>query len=142
MPRRTSEITQRPTLTAPDKPRIVGAEETIERDGITLQPLVPEIENPDEQEAAFLERFEAWRAGTNGSLPEFVVWEFLTITKNQLPGFDFVFQHPVLGGRTRFGGFILDYFFQMRMEGWRIQGERFHLEKPRDRARDHPKRAR
>ena len=136
MPRRASEITIRPTLFAPDKPAIPGAEDTIERADLKLQPRVPEIENPAEQEIAFLARFDAWRSQTNGSLPEFIVWEFLTIEKKQIPGFDFVFQHPVLGGRTQFGGYILDYFFQMRMEGWRIQGERFHLEKPRDRARD------
>lgn len=137
MPRRPSEISIRPTLTAPVKPAVPGAEETVEREGRALTPLIPEvIPIEPEQEIAFLARFDAWRSQTNGSLPEFVVWEFLTIDKNLIPGFDFIFQHPVLGGRTRFGGYILDYFFNMRQEGWRIQGERFHLEKPRDRARD------
>lgn len=137
MPRRASEFTVRPSLALPVKPAFAGSDAPQEREGIALPTLVPETpETVPEQEEDFLRRFNQWRASTNGSVPEFIVWEFLVITKNQVPGFDFIFQHPVLGGRTKFGGYILDYFFNMRQEGWRIQGERFHLEKPRDRARD------
>ena len=137
MPRRPSEISIRPTLTAPEKPEIPGAAATVEREGRALTPLAPRpIPIEPEQEQAFLARFDAWRSQTNGSLPEFIVWEFLVKDKKQIPGFDFIFQHPVLGGRTRFGGYILDFFFNLRQEGWRVQGERFHLEKPSDRARD------
>jgi hypothetical protein len=69
-------------------------------------------------------------------LPEFIVWEFLTIEKKQQVEIDFIFQRSIFGGRTRFGGFILDYFLITRREGWRVMGERFHLEQPLDRARD------
>jgi hypothetical protein len=91
---------------------------------------------PPEQEEALLARYEAWKAQWNGSLPEFLVFEFLVVEKKQVPNVDFYFQHPVFGGRTRFGGYILDYYFPNRLEGWRVMGERWHLEQPEDRARD------
>lgn len=89
-----------------------------------------------ENDENFVIRFNAWRENVNGSLPEFIVWEFLTLRRKLTPEVDFFFQHPLFGGRTRFGGFILDFFFPARREGWRIQGERFHLLQPVDRARD------
>jgi hypothetical protein len=95
----------------------------------------PKIPISAEQDENLLARFEVWRATWNGSLPEFITFEFLTIQKKQVPGVDFLFQHPLFGGRTRFGGFLLDFFLVSRREGWRIQGERYHLLKPVDRAR-------
>ncbi len=137
MPRRPSELSVRRPLVAPRKPRTPGRRETFERGGVTLRPLAgPEIPIPPEQEEALLARFEQWKGRWNGSLPEFLVWEFLVIEKKQVPNVDFVFQHPLFGGRTRHGGFILDYFLTMRQEGWRVMGERYHLEQPQDRARD------
>ena len=137
MPRRPSELSIRQPLTAPTRPQTPGREEAFEREGSELRPLAgPPIKIEQEQEAALLERFEAWKQKWNGSLPEFIVWEFLVINKKQIPNVDFIFQHSVFGGRTRFGGFILDFFFNMRQEGWRVQGERFHLEQAQDRARD------
>lgn len=137
MARRPGELSVRSPLVAPRRPRVPGAEEAVEREGLPLRPLAgPDIPIPPEQDEALLQRFEVWRASWNGSLPEFLVWEFLVITKKQLQEVDFYFQHPVFGGRTRFGGYILDYFLIRRQEGWRVQGERFHLEQPQDRARD------
>ncbi len=108
-----------------------------EVEGRELKPLVgPEIPIPGNQDDDLLAEFEVWRLTTNGSLPEFIVWKFLTEEKKQRPGIDFIFQFPLLGGRTRFGGFILDYYFPLKSEGWRVQGERFHREQPADRARD------
>ena len=132
MARRVAEITIRPSHTAPGKPTAPRLSEQ----EIALPTFGEEFPIEEEQDIAFLERFEGWSSTTGGSLPEFICWEFLTIEKRQIPGEDFIFQHPVLGGRTRFGGFILDFFFNMRQEGWRINGERFHLTKPEDRARD------
>ena len=80
--------------------------------------------------------FEAWRLSINGSFPEFITWKWLVEQKKQRPGVDFLFQYPVLGGRTMFGGFLLDFYFPRRGEGWRVNGERFHLRLPKDRARD------
>lgn len=100
---------------------------------VLQQPKIPLSAENDEN---LIARFNAWRAVVNGSLPEFITWEFLTLQKKQVPDVDFFFQHPLFGGRTQFGGFILDFFFVSRREGWRIQGERFHLLKPVDRARD------
>ncbi len=96
----------------------------------------PKIKVSGEQDAALLARFEVWRATWNGSLPEFIVFEFLTLNKKQRVNSDFFFQAPLFGGRTRFGGFLLDFYFPLKREGWRIQGERFHLVKPRERGKD------
>jgi len=131
MPRRTGELSVRPPLVAPRRPKGAG--------GGKEQPSPfagPEIPIPPEQDEDLLARFEAWQAKWNGSLPEFIVFEFLVITKRQIPQVDFVFQHPLFGGRTRFGGFILDFYFPGRREGWRVMGERWHQEQATDRARD------
>lgn len=137
MVRRPSELSTRRPLVAPRRPMVPGREAAFEEEGRELRPLAgPEIPIPPEQDEALLARYEIWRARWNGSLPEFLVWEFLVITKKQVPQVDFVFQHPLFGGRTRFGGYVLDYYFPNRLEGWRVMGERFHLEQPEDRARD------
>lgn len=131
-----TDLTGTPLLSS-RLPRTPGREATFTRAGLTLRPFVgPDILIVDESEEAFVSRYEIWRAQFNGSIPEFIVWEFLTLEKKLRHGFDFVFQHPLFGGRTRFGGFILDYFFNMKREGWRVQGKRFHVEQPTDRARD------
>ncbi len=124
-------------LLSPNLPATPGRDATFIRAGLELRPLAgPDIPLSTEQAEAFEARYLPWQAQYNGSVPEFIVWEFLTIDKKQEPNVDFAFQHPLFGGRTRFGGFILDFFLGMRREGWRIQGERFHLDKPQDRARD------
>ncbi len=105
-----------------------------------LRPLRdPTIEIPGEQDEARDARFEAWKAkrgDPQASLPEFIVWEFLTRTKKQVEGVDFLYQDPFSGGRTEIGGFILDFLIIATQYAWRIQGERFHLFFPQDRARD------
>ncbi|KKN83861.1 hypothetical protein LCGC14_0295140 [marine sediment metagenome] len=137
MARRPGELSVRPLLVSPRRPRTPGQAEAAEREGRELRPLSGSgFPIPPEQEEALLQRFEVWKAKWNGSLPEFIVWEFLTIDKKQIPDVDFLFQHGIFGGRTRFGGYILDYFLERRLEGWRVMGERFHLEQPEDRARD------
>ena len=137
MPRRANELSVRRPLVAPRRPAAPGREAAVERKGVELRPLAgPDIPIVEEQEEALLARFETWRATTNGSLPEFIVWEFLTINKKQVPQVDFVYQHPLFGGRTHHGGYILDFYFPLRREGWNVQGERYHLEAPQSRARD------
>ena len=124
-------------LRRPRVPAVPLRERAFEVQGRELRPLAgPEIPIPGNQDDDLLAEFEEWRLGTNGSLPEYITWKFLVEQKKQRPGMDFVFQWPLLGGRTRFGGFILDYYFPLRGEGWRVQGERFHREKPADRAKD------
>lgn len=105
--------------------------------GLELRPLAgPDIPIPANEDEDFLRRFEAWHARTNGSLPEYIVWEFLVFEKKLVEGLDFYFQHPLFGGRTEFGGFVLDFFFPARSAGWRVHGERYHLLQTEDRARD------
>ncbi len=95
MPRRPGELSVRPPLVAPRRPKGAG--------GGKEQPSPfagPEIPIPPEQDEALLARFEAWQAKWNGSLPEFIVFEFLTINKKQVQGIDFC---PVLGQRVLTG---------------------------------------
>ncbi len=105
-----------------------------------LRPLRdPVIPIPGEQQEARDARFEAWKAARGdplASLPEFIVWEFLVNTKKQVEGVDFLYQDPFGGGRTVVGGFVLDFFIIVPRYAWRIQGERFHIFFPQDRARD------
>ncbi len=108
--------------------------------GVPLQPFKgPEIPLPPNEDEAIVERWQAWQAsvgGQNGSLPEFLCWEWLVFKKRQVPFVDFAYQFPILGGRTLFGGFVLDYYFPQRDIAWFIQGLRFHFTDPQDRARD------
>ena len=71
-----------------------------------------------------------------GSVLEFIVWKWLVQKKKQVEGVDFLYQHPIFGGRTSFGGYLLDFFFPGRSEGWRVNGLRYHRTHPDDRARD------
>jgi hypothetical protein len=86
-------------------------------------------------DAEILKRFQEWQGSfPNGSLPEFIVWEYLVGKRELNANIDFVYQQSFSGGRTIFGGFVLDYYFPNKSEGWLIQGERYHLLNPRDRA--------
>ena len=121
----------------PRVPAVPLRSRAFEVQGRKITPLAgPEIPVPGNQDDDLLAEFESWRLGTNGSLPEYITWKFLVEEKKQRPGLDFIFQYPLLGGRTRFGGFILDFYFPRKSEGWRVQGERFHLAKPENRAKD------
>lgn len=108
-----------------------------ERKGLALRPLAgPEIPLPGEQDEQLRARWEAWRAIYFGSLPEFIVWEWLKNKKRQVEGRDFIYQWSVFGGRTAFGGFVLDFYFPARALGWMVQGLRYHLTNPDDRSRN------
>jgi very-short-patch-repair endonuclease len=105
--------------------------------GRELRPFAgPEIPLPPDQDQELLARFEGWRAVTAGSLIEFIVWEWLVNKKRQVPGVDFVYGWAIFGGRTQFGGYVLDFLFPLQKMGWRIQGLRWHRTNPDDRARD------
>ncbi len=124
-------------LTRPKVPKVPLRSRAFTLQGRTIDPLSgPDIPIQETQNDEFLGRYEGWRATYNGSIPEFIVWEYLTIQKKQEVGLDFDFQSPFFGGRNRFGGFIADFFFPQKQEIWRVNGERFHLAKPRDRAKD------
>ena len=105
--------------------------------GRELRPLRgPEIALPGDQEAERQQRWEAFRAMQAASYPEFICYEWLIYKKRQIPNVDFIFQSPIFGGRTEFGGFVLDFYFPDREMAWFIQGLRFHFTKTTDRARD------
>lgn len=109
--------------------------------GVTLAPLKgPAIKLPGDQQKALTERWNAWRSrregsGT-GSILEFIVWEYLTKTKKLVPDVDFIYQYPLMGGRTQLGGFVADFYFPVRRMVWNPAGLYFHQTKPEDRARD------
>ena len=123
-------------LTRPRVPAVPLRSRAFELLGRKIDPFGSDIPIQDVQNEDFLRRYSEWRARFNGSVPEFIVWEFLTKTKGLKHGLDFDFQSPFFGGRTIFGGFIADFVFPDKREIWRVNGERFHLMKPRDRAKD------
>lgn len=124
-------------LQAPRIPQAGRLRRIAERAGLELRPLAgPEIPMPPEQDQALADRAAAWMAAYNGSLPEFIVYEFLTLKKKQRDGLDFLYQYPVMGGRTSFGGFVLDFWLPLQQMGWNVQGLRWHWSNPDDRARD------
>ena len=136
MPRRTTATRPVP-FRAPRIPQIGKRRRVVERKGRELRPLAPvEVPMPPDQDEVLLARWEAWRALTGGSLPEYIVWQWLVNKKKQVPGVDFLYQHPMFGGRTAFGGYLVDYFFPGRRMGWRVMGLRWHRTNPDDRARD------
>ena len=124
-------------LTRPRVPAVPLRSRAFDLLGRKIDPLSgPDIPISEVQNEEFLARYSGWRAVYNGSIPEFIAWEYLTKDRKQKVGLDFDFQSPFFGGRTQFGGFIADFFFPNKDELWRINGERFHLEQPKDRAKD------
>jgi len=121
---------------APRVPRAPARRRTFEREGREQRPFKIEFPLSDEANEELLEEFAAWHAATNGSWPEFICWKWLVNEKQQKEGLDFYFQHPLFGGRTVYGGFLLDFYFPAKNLGWRVMGIRWHLLRPRDRARD------
>lgn len=98
---------------------------------------------PEPTEAELLEeRWRAWQESPaakgkgSASILEFMVWEFLVRRKKQIEDVDFIYQYPLAGGRTQFGGFVADFYFPLRAEVWNPAGQQFHWTKSRDRARD------
>lgn len=121
----------------PSVPGVPRRRRAFERAGREITPLAgPDIPISDPQEEQFEARYQSWRQVYNGSKPEFIVFEWLVTRKKLVEGVEFVFQHSLLGGRTRFGGFIMDFYFPTKNVVWRVNGERFHLDKPESRARD------
>lgn len=88
------------------------------------------------------ERWRAWQQSPDAagkgsaSMMEFMVWEFLVYKKRQIEGEDFIYQYPLLGGRTQFGGFVADFYFPLRQEVWNPAGLQFHWVDAQHRARD------
>ena len=122
---------------APRIPQAGRLRRVAERKGLELRPLAgPEIPMPPEQDQALADRAAAWMAAYNGSLPEFIVYEFLTLKKKQREGLDFLYQNPIFGGRTSFGGYVADFVFPQRKQIWNVLGLRWHLLHTEDRARD------
>lgn len=115
----------------------------------TRQPELPylhkDLWHPDENlevpipigaEAERQARWAVFRQKTQASYPEFIAYEWLRDVKKRVPDVDFYFQYSFLGGRTSFGGFVLDFFFPIDKIAWFIQGLHFHYTNPDDRGRD------
>src|SRR3990167_875867 len=84
----------------------------------------------------FERRLAEWQARyPRGSTPEFIVWDYLTRRKGWELGREFIYQLAIVGGRTQFGGFVIDFYIRPGNMAWNVQGLRYHLEQPRDRAK-------
>jgi len=134
---RRIETTRPAPFRAPRIPQAGRLRRITEREGLELRPLAgPEIPLPPDQDQTLQDKWQAWNATIGGSLPEFIVWDWLVNTKKQKEGLDFVYQWPIFGGRTAFGGFVIDFIFPLQQMGWNVQGLRWHTSNPDDRARD------
>lgn len=65
---------------------------------------------------------------------EFIVMDYLTRKKGWKLGREFEYQTPIAGGRTIYGGFLVDFLVRPDL-ALQPQGERWHLQQPMDRAR-------
>lgn len=137
-----------PKFPQPPKLPAVPRHSVPTRGGVSFRPLAgPDIAIPlgsdadEEREQFYLHwrdtgEYEGVQYSANGSLPEFVTLQYLVDKRKQQPGIDFQYQSDFAGGRTQFGGFVLDFYFPIRAEAWRIQGNFFHQLQAADRARD------
>lgn len=101
---------------------------------IIPKPAVDMPADPEDERKARWQNFNS--TVRHASYPEFICYEWLQTNKKLEPDIDFVFQYPVLGGKTQFGGFVLDFYIGPRNMAWFIQGLEFHYVDARDRARD------
>lgn len=97
---------------------------------LTHAPVAPGFE---EQRQA---RWQAFRLHQHIPYTEFICYEWLTTKKKMTNGIEFQWQYPFLGGRTIFGGFVLDFYFPAMRLAWFVQGLHFHYSQPEDRGRD------
>lgn len=123
----------------PKVPEPPGVDRYAAPKGLTFK---AKFKQPPDEEELRQQRWTAFRSGRRAaSYPEFICFEFLEKQKKLKEGVDFVFQFPVLGGKTRFGGFVLDFYIVNRRLAWFVQGLEFHFVDPEDRARDRMARA-
>ena len=110
------------------------------RTGRSLKVVVPSVPNQPSEAQTTEARWHVWQTkhpdkGT-ASILEFLVYEFLVDVKKQVEGVDFIYQYPLMGGRTQFGGFVADFYFPARREVWNPAGLHFHWTTAVNRARD------
>lgn len=100
-------------------------------------PLTPKVPLPDTDLEEFQQRYQQWRGRyPAGSVPEFIVYEYLTKRKKWRDGLEFKYQYGLLGGRTKYGGLVIDFFITPPYNmAWNVQGLRYHLQDPADRAK-------
>ena len=90
---------------------------------------------PPSEIETFEERYEAFLSSgtsiggsgkTSGTRPEFIVYDYLKNKKKMIEGIEFIFQSARGGGRTRFGGSVIDFELPFLRILIRVQGEHFH----------------
>ncbi len=105
------------------------------------------IDAPQSEAELQDERWRKWQESPaavgkgSASILEFLVWGFLVYQKKLKEDVDFIYQYPLMGGRTQLGGFVADFYFPMRREVWNPAGLQFHWTTAEDRARDQLSRA-
>jgi len=71
---------------------------------------------------------EAVPAWFGGSIPEFMVYQSL-VRRGRVPGVDFIFQSPLMGGRLERGGVVIDFLFNDPPDlAINVQGTYYHYE--------------
>ncbi len=94
-------------------------------------PVTPNIDNAD-----FLAMYAGWRSQyPGGSILEYIVWYYLTTVKKWQNHYEFEYQYPALGGRSKYGGYVVDFFIPLGQLAWDVNGLRYHLTNPIDRAK-------
>ena len=95
----------------------------------------PDVADPTDPKIAYFEQsvspavaracYALLRQGIQGTLPELVVYQWLTRR-----GYQFDFQTSLMGGRLELGGAVADFvIFDLDPGGiavWRVQGEHWH----------------
>ena len=67
--------------------------------------------------------------GWEGSGPEYIAYQAF-IQLGKIPGQDFTYQSPLLGGRMDKGGFVIDFMFTNPPDlGINVQGVYYHYQK-------------
>ena len=100
------------------------------------------LEDPPDEDKIREERWRAWQQSPaakgkgSASMLEYMVWDFLVNKKKQIEDVDFIYQYPLMGGRTQFGGFVADFYFPLRREVWNPAGLEFHWTTAQHRAKD------
>ena len=94
---------------------------------------IPDIITPEQEQE---QKYQAFRAQTGSTLPEYIVYDYLKNTKKMKEGVDFIFQSAAQGGRAQFGGSVVDFELPFLKLMFRVQGERFHRGSPETVAHD------
>ena len=130
--------TKREPYTFPKVPTVPGMPNVPKRSSLRdkFPGFAPDIPIPKPDPIPdYANRLAAWQVRFPAmSALEFIIIDYLTRKKGWRIGREFEYQSAIYGGRTKFGGFVVDFFVRPNLV-LQPQGERWHLQAPEDRAR-------